>query len=238
MGDKNEFLKMAFVVDDLPENFDPSADPSDGLEYLQQVRWEASKCDDVVTAVIDKAKLKNRAVVNILPECKKVPRQFLPDLEWQQQQIAKFSALRQKMSKYRKRKPPQESAVKVPQIGDEKAWYDVCVEYKTPPLVSVVLPLPQRLVEWLLQCNVEWLSDSERLTQYQGRWIYALMACLELPLTPESCSSLRTLARECARIRAYEVSNAEEPVVIPLNLLICLVANYFRQMDLADIDLM
>lgn len=240
MDDKTEFLKRAFVVDDLPDNFDPSAEPRDGLQYLQQVRWEASKCDDVVTAVIDKAKLKSRAVVNILPDCKKVPPPFLPDLEWQQQQVAKFSALRQEISKCRKRYAAQSSnahgdAVGVPEIGDEEAWYAVCVEYRIPPLLSVVLPMPQPLVEWLLQCNTEWLSNTDQLTQYQGRWIYALMACLELPLTPESCSSIRTIARECARIRAYEVSNAEEPTVIPLNLLICLVAKYFRQADLADV---
>ncbi|XP_047102401.1 gem-associated protein 2-like [Schistocerca piceifrons] len=206
MGDNWNFLRRAFVVDDIPEDFDPSADPVDGVHYLQQVRWEASQCAPVVTAVIDEEKRKIRGVVNVLPECEKVPSQFLPDMEWQQLQVAHFSAVRKRVSKYRNKDPPQTSNTQesVPEIGDEKAWYAICVEYKIPPLLSVVLPLPQLLIEWLLQCNAEWLSNSEQLCKNQGRWVYALMACIELPLTRESCSSLRAIARECARIRAYE----------------------------------
>ena len=41
---------------------------------------------------------------------------------------------------------------------------------------------------------------------FQGRWLYALLVCLEKPLAPEACSLLRTLARNCANLRASLVS--------------------------------
>lgn len=37
---------------------------------------------------------------------------------------------------------------------------------------------------------------------FQGRWIYALLACLEKPLLPEAHSSIRQLARRCAQLRS------------------------------------
>jgi len=41
---------------------------------------------------------------------------------------------------------------------------------------------------------------------FQGRWFYALLACLEKPLHPEACALIRNLARHCASLRASLVS--------------------------------
>lgn len=40
----------------------------------------------------------------------------------------------------------------------------------------------------------------------QGRWLYALLACLEKPLIPEAHSLIRQLARRCSAVRANLVN--------------------------------
>lgn len=45
-------------------------------------------------------------------------------------------------------------------------------------------------------------EDDERTCLLQGRWLYALLACLEKPLLPEAHSSIRQLARRCAQLRS------------------------------------
>lgn len=42
---------------------------------------------------------------------------------------------------------------------------------------------------------------------FQGRWLYALLACLEKPLLPEAHSSIRQLARRCAQLRSTLVGH-------------------------------
>lgn len=39
----------------------------------------------------------------------------------------------------------------------------------------------------------------------QGRWLYALLACLDKPLLPEAHSLIRQLARRCSAVRAQMV---------------------------------
>ena len=46
----------------------------------------------------------------------------------------------------------------------------------------------------------------------QGQWFYSLLAALEKPLLPESCSLIRSLARVCSNLRASLVSDISLPV--------------------------
>lgn len=81
----------------------------------------------------------------------------------------------------------------------------------------------------------------------QGRWLYAFLAALEKPLSPEAFDTLRALARAASRARAKlglrsaeitegDTSEMEEvrERITSLNLIICLVSRYFSQTDLAD----
>ncbi|XP_074221702.1 gem-associated protein 2 isoform X5 [Camelus bactrianus] len=56
-----------------------------------------------------------------------------------------------------------------------------------------------------------------------GRWLYALLACLEKPLLPEAHSLIRQLARRCSEVRLL-VDSKDDERVPALNLLICLVS--------------
>lgn len=100
-----------------------------------------------------------------------------------------------------------------------------------PPLVSFVASLSQPQVEQVLDYHICWF-ETTGFSREQGCWFYALLTCLEKPLDPSTCSSLRSLVRLCANLRA--TMKDDDPHLPHLNLLICLVTRYFGQSDLAD----
>lgn len=235
-----EFSDQALIVGPINENFDPMVPPATGEEYLQRVVLEASKFESVTSHHIDSARI-NKQTVYIDDSSIESPV-VTPSLEWQRCQVADFSAVRQKLARQKQFIKP---VFPLPLEDEEKEWYSLCFgnitapiekgasNEGTPPLLTIMLSMNQQTIGQLLEYHVEWLEAKSSLSTQQGRWLYALLACLELPLTPEICSLLRTLARVCSRIRAT-LKSADDPAMTPLSLLICLVANYFRQMDLAD----
>lgn len=86
----------------------------------------------------------------------------------------------------------------------------------------------------------------KKFSAYQGRWLYALLAAIEKPLSPEAFDSLRALARAASRARAklgqqivaeattQDNTQMTRENITALSLLICLVSRYFSQTDLAD----
>uniref|UniRef100_A0A8C6P114 Gem-associated protein 2 n=1 Tax=Nothobranchius furzeri TaxID=105023 RepID=A0A8C6P114_NOTFU len=215
-------------------NLDLSGTPRNPQEYLRQVQLEASLCPEVVVAQIDPTKLKKQTVNVSVAGCHAAPQGFSPSLRWQQQQVSNFSDVRQ------------------PRLTDEEGWKRFCLGENVyqgtssgptdahqepaldygkigfPPFLSIVSRLNQSTVLMLLDVLISWFEEREFVPQL-GCWLYALLACLEKPLLPEAHSSIRQLARRCAQLRS--TLNENLPA---LNLLICLVARYFEQSDLAD----
>lgn len=54
---------------------------------------------------------------------------------------------------------------------------------------------------WTELCK-HWFTVLLCLFSRQGRWLFALLACLEKPLLPGAHSSIRQLARRCAQLRS------------------------------------
>lgn len=106
------------------------------------------------------------------------------------------------------------------------------IQEGNPPLVSCVMYLTQPMVDTLLQHHVNY-ANSRGFHVQQGPWIYALLALLQKPLTPDTCSTLRSLARLGAQLRS-QLDSASHPHLTPLNLFISLIARYFDQKDMAD----
>ncbi|XP_025028882.1 gem-associated protein 2 isoform X2 [Python bivittatus] len=215
---------------------------------------EAAKCPDVVVAQIDPKKLKKKQT---LSGCQPAPEGYSPTLKWQQQQVAHFSAIRQSVNKHRNHWKAQhlDSNVTMPRSDDEEGWKKFCLGEKLyleitdqissdenpgidyvqigfPPLLSIVSRMNQATVTSVLEYLTNWLVEKE-FTPELGRWLYALLACLEKPLLPEAHSLIRQLARQCSEVRVLE-ENKNDEKVSALNLLICLVGRYFDQHDLAD----
>lgn len=233
--------------------------PRNPQEYLRQVQLEALMCPDVVVAQIDPKKLSKKQSVNVsMPACHAAPKGFSPSLSWQQKQVSNFSDVRQSITKNRKLWSSQtlDDNVRMPKVTDEEGWRRFCLGEKIclgtpschtdadpapqldysqvgfPPFLSIVSRLTQSTVLTVLEILINWFEERDFVPQL-GRWLYALLAYLEKPLIPEAHSSIRQLARRCAQLRS--TLDSQDDVKLPaLNLLICLVARYFEQSDLAD----
>uniref|UniRef100_A0A8C1WTK9 Gem-associated protein 2 n=2 Tax=Cyprinus carpio TaxID=7962 RepID=A0A8C1WTK9_CYPCA len=219
------------------EEYNSTEPPRNPQEYLRQVQREASLCPDVVVAQIDPKKLKKQSVNVSITGCLAAPQGFSPSLKWQQQQVSKFSEVRQ------------------PKMEDEDGWKrfclgeNVCLDIQLkeddnvnpgldyiktgfPPFLSIVSKLNQSTISAVLEYLINWFEERDFVPQL-GRWLYALLACLEKPLLPEAHSLIRQLARRCSAVRANLESKDDERLSA-LNLMICIVARYFEQNDLAD----
>ncbi|MBN3302852.1 GEMI2 protein, partial [Amia calva] len=238
------------VEEDDTEDVDPSIVPRNPKEYLRQVQLEASRCPDVVVAQIDPKKLKKKQTVNVsLSGCHAAPEGFSPSLSWQRQQVSNFSTVRQSVNKHRQHWKMQtlDENVIMPNPDDEEGWKKFClgenvycertlthddnesmspsvdyVKVGFPPLLSIVSRFSQVLVTTVLEHLISWFGERDFCPEL-GRWLYALLACLEKPLLPEAHSLIRQLARRCSEVRA-KIESKEDENVSALNLLICLVA--------------
>ncbi|XP_008517662.2 gem-associated protein 2 isoform X2 [Equus przewalskii] len=211
---------------DLTEGFDPSVPPRTPQEYLRRVQIEAAQCPDVVVAQIDPKKLKRKQSVNVsLSGCQPAPEGYSPTLQWQQQQVAQFSTVRQSVNRHRSHWKSQQldSNVTMPKSEDEEGWKKFClgerlcaegavgpaasespgidyVQIGFPPLLSIVSRMNQATVTSVLEYLSNWFGERD-FTPELGRWLYALLACLEKPLLPEAHSLIRQLARRCSEVR-------------------------------------
>ncbi|XP_072545064.1 gem-associated protein 2 [Salminus brasiliensis] len=244
--------------DDDDDGYTLKEPPRNPQEYLRHVQREASLCPDVVVAQIDPKKLKKNQSVSVsLTGCRAAPQGFSPSLRWQQQQVGSFSEVRQSVTKHRQHWKAQflDDNVVMPKLDDEDGWKRFClgeivyldvtpsegdtmspgldyVKVGFPPFLSIVSKLSQSTVSAVLECLINWFEERDFVPQL-GRWLYALLACLEKPLLPEAHSLIRQLARRCSAVRANLESKDDERLSA-LNLMICIVARYFEQNDLAD----
>uniref|UniRef100_A0A3P9BLJ3 Gem-associated protein 2 n=1 Tax=Maylandia zebra TaxID=106582 RepID=A0A3P9BLJ3_9CICH len=224
-------------------DLDLSGPPRNPQEYLRQVQLETSLCPEVVVAQIDPKKLRKKQTVNAsVAGCHAAPVGFSPSLRWQQQQVSNFSEVRQSITRRRKHWTSQtlDDNVLMPKLTDEEGWKRFCLGEKVylgtssshtdaePDLIRryVCLRFPtclQSTVLMVLEILIGWFEEREFVPQL-GRWLYALLACLEKPLLPEAHSSIRQLARRCAQLRST-LDSQEDDKLPALNLLICLVKN-------------
>ncbi|KAB0395702.1 hypothetical protein E2I00_011204 [Balaenoptera physalus] len=198
---------------DLTDSFDPNVPPRTPQEYLRRVQIEAAQCPDVVVAQIDPKKLKRKQSVNIsLSGCQPAPEGYSPTLQWQQQQVAQFSTVRQSVNRHRSHWKSQQldSNVTMPKSEDEEGWKKFCLGERLYAEGAVAPAASESPGIDYVQVgdNIGFpplLSIVSRMNQ--GRWLYALLACLEKPLLPEAHSLIRQLARRCSEVRLLVVSS-------------------------------
>ncbi|XP_052091948.1 gem-associated protein 2-like [Mytilus californianus] len=260
-SDRDRLQEAALIVDDGGlDDFDLDIPPTTGNEYLRRVRREANDCPKVVVADIDTSIFTNKQTVNVRHDtrgCHPAPKGFAPDLEWQRTQIADFAEFRQSYARQKalRKKNKSLKIENVPLANDVEGWCRLCFGRLQPPgsvpheikenesdnctdrqgtlpLLSIMMAMDQPAVIKVLEYHINWF-EATGFSDKQGSWFYSLLVCLEKPLSPEACSTLRTLARSCSNLRA-SLENSDDPRLAPLNLFICIVARYFDQIDLAD----
>ncbi|GAB5572812.1 gem-associated protein 2 isoform X1 [Prionailurus iriomotensis] len=247
---------------DLTESFDPSVPPSTPQEYLRRVQIEAAQCPDVVVAQIDPKKLKRKQSVNV-SDASLLLKDILPHFSGNNNKWHSFHLFDNVIRHRSHWKSQQlDSNVTMPKSEDEEGWKKFClgerlcaegavgpatsegpgidyVQIGFPPLLSIVSRMNQATVTSVLEYLSNWFGERDFTPELYyslkrvGRWLYALLACLEKPLLPEAHSLIRQLARRCSEVRLL-VDSKDDERVPALNLLICLVSRYFDQRDLAD----
>ena len=100
------------------------------------------------------------------------------------------------------------------------------------PLLSYLTKYKPNQIITLLETQAEWVQDLGEVSSDQCLWIYALLGLVEKPLHADDVSTIRSLARVAKTTRAALTGTGQS--VTHLNLLICIVANYFEQKDLSD----
>lgn len=234
--------EQALFVGEIDENINLSFPPTSGEEYIKRVVIEAKHCADVVVADIDRTRLRKATIaVDPLSGCVEAPPWLGPTRQWQEYQIHDFSNVRLYVSQLkdeiqttkRKWNAPK---IELPKIEEKREWIEFCSQEgkSVDPTLNVVFCLNQPTVEQVLEYLVEHVDQQRSIGRDLGKWLYALLVVLEMPLTPDACSCLRSLARACSVIRASNSTLLEVDEIGALNLFICLVARYFRQLDLAD----
>uniref|UniRef100_A0A672SPQ3 Gem-associated protein 2 n=1 Tax=Sinocyclocheilus grahami TaxID=75366 RepID=A0A672SPQ3_SINGR len=231
-SDVEEFMPRLLPVESCDtEEYNSNEPPRNPQEYLRQVQREASLCPDVVVAQIDPKKLKMKQSVNVsITGCLAAPQGFSPCLKWQQQQVSTFSEVRQSVNKHRQHWKSQFLDDNVVMVRQLKT-YDMILYCQTESEI-IVSKLNQSTISAVLEYLINWFEERDFVPQL-GRWLYALLACFEKPLLPEAHSLIRQLARRCSAVRA-NLESKDDDRLSALNLMICIVARYFEQNDLAD----
>ncbi|XP_062524730.1 gem-associated protein 2 isoform X2 [Bombyx mori] len=192
--------------------------PTNGEEYLLKVIKERKNIAAVTKCNKDYSKFaENQSqYVHEFPRLS-VPEKLKPTIEWQNMQVADFSETRMYISRL---------------LSKRKIWKNN---------INIIEIKPTCVIEWkqFFSTHIPTLScvlGLQHALLDQGQWVYAFLACTQLPLLSDTTSILRNLARKCAEIR-FRLNPDEENAITaatPLNIFICLVARYFRQYDLAD----
>ncbi|EDS31690.1 survival motor neuron-interacting protein 1 [Culex quinquefasciatus] len=248
--DTDVIQKLALAVDPPDEDFDPDLQPETGEQYLQKVMYERKKCPSVVVVRPSPKRRLQASGSGIVPASSvrnRAHRMLIPTKEWEAMQIQKFAELRDTITGYRNSAQYQENLQRT-QIflcfENRKQLHEYCANNQ--PFVRILLSIPQRNLEILLEYLFEWLQgDGESQQEESGgtavaassewitQWIYAILACIITPLEPYVHSVLRDIAKTCIAAR-NELTAEDELKVLPLNLLICIISKNFHQLDLSD----
>lgn len=97
-----------------------------------------------------------------------------------------------------------------------------------PPQMAVLASLDQVTVNYLLQWHVNWAVVSASIPELSMRWLYALMAQVEKPVTIESSSQLSKLLRHCMAV-SKTIDDDNDMRLLPIHMLIALAGGYFGQ---------
>lgn len=90
----DELMPKAFLVDgEMPLEDGP---PTNGLEYLRRVRWEAKQSPKIVVSSIDPRMYDaNQTRTWLPPKIPEAPIEYLPSKEWEEDFLNSFKKLRQ-----------------------------------------------------------------------------------------------------------------------------------------------
>lgn len=151
----------------------------------------------------------------------------MPTKQWQIEKLEDFSKLRKFIE--------LKNINGTKEISHIMRWKETVMS--KPPAFMEIATLSQSSKIQLLQLISQIIGELDTCTTISdatGTWIYGLLATLDIPLSPGACYHLRELSRKCSIVRSRLSTSSCKNMYIQLNLFICIVSNYFKQLDLAD----
>lgn len=223
----------------LPVYGDPdfsSGPPQSAEEYIRRVRYEAAQLPDVVMSSIDPRHYDEaRTAYSGMAACD-IPSAepwAVPAWSWVSDTLHDFVAVRNDL--LRCEHAQDFDAVEVPSENDHRTWRTFCLGSVpaaptdcNPPTLPVLMAIDQVNCNYLLAWHTRWAIESQTLSDQSSRWLYAIMARLQRPLTQGAMGALRAMLRHCASLRAAATS-AEDPSLPSLNILIAITGAFFGQ---------
>lgn len=188
-------LQKALYVEPLHYPMDFKKFPTNGHEYIHQVRLEEAS---IFPEVFQE---NSESLPVCCPEEVAVPKMSPISLQqWKRKEANSFSYLAGELKTYKEQLKKNFPPKSVPPIGNEKGWClfslgsdlyaKIYVEEKPQdtdgnfPYLSIVLYLSQKDVVILLEYMKNWLNVIG-MDHSLCRWIYSLLACVVKPLNDE-----------------------------------------------------
>jgi len=101
-----------------------------------------------------------------------------------------------------------------------------------PPLLGLLCQISQPITIQLLEYHLVWFNR-KGFTREQGRWLYALLLCLDKPTPPDALSCLRNISRVFSRLRMKAAAEDDVEVLFQLYFFVIIICKCFSQCDLA-----
>lgn len=234
--DEDTTGRVALMID--PSQLSEGGDtmPQNGHDYLRLVQAERAKLPAVTCVKSPEKKLNCH---DQIPKPTEKVGQY-EDLAHRDDILLNFKNLRQKIESVRSDEPcPEYAENEQPsqkQLQDrvsrsEKQANNIMklMALGHPPQVSDIVHLTQMELNTTLEKIALHCEMIQHYSELHTDWIYCLIAALREPIDSDICSNLRRIAKICIAKRK-QLDNSEE--LYSCLLIICIVRNYFGQMDL------
>eukprot|EP01108_Squamamoeba_japonica_P008077 TRINITY_DN7041_c0_g1_i1.p1 TRINITY_DN7041_c0_g1~~TRINITY_DN7041_c0_g1_i1.p1 ORF type:complete len:248 (+),score=29.43 TRINITY_DN7041_c0_g1_i1:43-744(+) len=192
--------------------------PSDGVEYLMQVRWEARRTMARLaqaparggsSGAVDNADTSNNAhTVHTAHTTSDVDTNAASDSAWTVHCTSQFAELRRRVARALEcGERPKNPAI--PHANDSVSWIRIVRGDRGPPRLSLLQSVGPMLARSALEHTGDTIRDEanglallER--ESSGAWIYALLACVDEPLLADTAAALTAILRAIESLSARQ----------------------------------
>jgi hypothetical protein len=190
-------LAMAQVAFPVEGELSPATGvPTNGVEYLMQVRYQARRT-------------RLRPAVHLSTAPHTAPQRVAAELwcatvcdEWQRSLLASFTALRESVTALCASGGAQSPPL-LPGVNDEQAWRQWIFAHRQQPSMRIIARMGDVRVRAVLEFASGWFRERDSLLcERRARWLFALLAAVELPLDADTAAALMSLYQSLKRLRA------------------------------------
>ena len=219
----------------------------DGPEYLRRVREEAAKFPRVLTVKVDPSlRFGHSSAASVDPlwkfalkESQRFNRLFVDsvDVTLESGWVMKhFTELYEMIADRRQSMDITTAPSHLLDFSNseslKQSTYSNSIQTLIENSLDALIQIPQHDLMRLIKTQVRWLrADSMPFTKPQSETLYYVLACLNVPLSAEDISVLRSLSKKLIELKRDRTSGDDE-IVMSMTMIILIVNKHFGQADL------